>query len=70
MTSDGGRTWTKVSTDANFPPGELQFVTPSTGWFSSDPTQTGPGPVTNHPVLFRTVDGGHSWQQLTPMLIG
>ncbi len=70
MTSDGGRTWTNVPTDANLPPGKLQFVTASTGWFSSDPTQTGQGPVTNHPVLFRTVDGGHSWQQLTPMLIG
>jgi photosystem II stability/assembly factor-like uncharacterized protein len=64
MSSDGGRTWTALSTDANFPyPGELQFVSRSTGWFISYPPDTG-----LHPMLFRTTDGGHSWRQVMPTL--
>jgi photosystem II stability/assembly factor-like uncharacterized protein len=70
VTSDGGRTWTVVATNANFPPGQLHLVSQSTGWFSSDPTHTGMAAGTDHPLLFKTIDGGRTWQQLTPTLMG
>jgi photosystem II stability/assembly factor-like uncharacterized protein len=63
LTSDGGRTWTAVRTDAAFSPAELQFVSPSTGW-SVGYDRGG------HSILFQTSDGGRNWQRLEPTLTG
>jgi photosystem II stability/assembly factor-like uncharacterized protein len=51
-------------TAINFHLGELSFATASTGW------SIGFEPDTTHSIVFRTTDGGRTWEQLTPTLTG
>lgn len=49
-TSDGGRSWTKLSLPIGEP---VYFVTPELGWVAGGPAGD---------LLYRTRDGGQSWQ--------
>ncbi len=62
-THDGGATWTPLATTGNFHGGSLDFVSPTTGWALSDLGQS-------TETLLETTDGGRSWQQLRPIVIG
>jgi photosystem II stability/assembly factor-like uncharacterized protein len=65
-TSDGGQTWTKISSrnlSAYAGGGEpaynaLDFVSPQTGWAAQD------GSISEGTVLFKTEDGGRTWSQM------
>jgi photosystem II stability/assembly factor-like uncharacterized protein len=66
-TADGGRSWSTSPLGKpawQFAAGEpayIGFTDPRHGWVAADVTQT---PLSPAGVLFRTSDGGASWQQL------
>jgi photosystem II stability/assembly factor-like uncharacterized protein len=58
-TSDGGQYWTAITTSANFRNiSQLDFVSAQVGWAISTPTSAAP-------VLLKTMDGGHTWVQVS-----
>lgn len=67
-TTDGGRTWAKISTVSPDPqPGELPFTGNKSGLAFSDSSKgfvTGYWPVPGSPYLFSSSDGGHTWAQV------
>jgi photosystem II stability/assembly factor-like uncharacterized protein len=68
-TEDAGRTWQTIMTDQTFPalfysfgsptPPVVRFASDNIGWI----VQPDPGASTN--TLWRTVDGGRRWHQIT-----
>jgi photosystem II stability/assembly factor-like uncharacterized protein len=59
-TSDGGQHWTAITPSANFAHiSQLDFVSEQEGWAISSP----PSPAA--PVLLKTMDGGHTWVQVS-----
>jgi hypothetical protein len=70
-TSDGGRTWqTRSSSEqrgAPFgPPAEFEFISATEGYASGYTLDLPP----HSADLFRTVDGGSSWQRVGPVITG
>jgi photosystem II stability/assembly factor-like uncharacterized protein len=60
MTSDGGRSWTRVGSD---PPCNPQFVNHVDAWCTA--LRIGPRKkLTFSTALYRTTDGGRSWRQV------
>lgn len=63
-TFDGGATWTTTLADDQIRGvvfGDLSFVTPKVGFVQVGQPNTFGAP----PVIYRTLDGGHTWQPLT-----
>jgi photosystem II stability/assembly factor-like uncharacterized protein len=64
-TSDGGATWTKIldpfvdTSIQSFPKTDLVFADAQNGWLTRDAQG-----VENIPHVFRTVDGGVTWNQI------
>jgi photosystem II stability/assembly factor-like uncharacterized protein len=62
VTSDGGMTWDPFRPDTDLTGSSLEFVDLRHGWaVSRDPYE--------HPFLFATTDGGHTWKEL-PLRLG
>jgi photosystem II stability/assembly factor-like uncharacterized protein len=58
-TSDGGQHWTAIPASANFQNiSQLDFVSAQEGWAISTPASAAP-------VLLKTMDGGHTWVQVS-----
>ncbi len=57
-TTNGGSNWFTVATSTFYPIRDVEFVNADNGWLCSDDLFGGGG-------VFRTTDGGNSWQRLT-----
>ena len=69
VTHDGGRHWTTREPTVGRPV-DVDFTTPSRGWLlamTPSCTKNTSGPCVNS-VLFRTHDGGATWQPLSPAI--
>ncbi len=59
VTSNGGQTWLLITPSANFRNiSQLDFVSAQEGWAISTPPSEAP-------VLLKTLDGGHTWVQVS-----
>jgi photosystem II stability/assembly factor-like uncharacterized protein len=63
MTTDGGASWRSVGLASGFSGGEMDFVTSNVGWALSSL-------VDFKPSLLMTTDGGRTWIELHPAVIG
>lgn len=61
VSHDGGQTWNSIATNINVPDilMKFEFVDPQTGWMLT-------GDALNHHSLYKTGDGGATWNILIP----
>ncbi len=63
-TDDGGVSWRTIPLDGNWNGADIDFVSSQAGWL----LQGYSGPQ-QRDMLTRTLDGGQSWQAITPQLV-